>query len=1022
MKLHKLTIQAFGPFAQTETIDFSKLGDNPLFLIDGPTGAGKSSILHAICYALYGETTDEARKDVGVRCDNAASDLLTELTLEFSIRKQHYIISRIPTQMRQNKRGDGQTEQKASAHLRKILDDGSEQTLVAKKKKDADEQIKQVIGLSAEQFRQVMVLPQGKFRELLLAKSDARQAILSTLFQTEIYKRIEQLLKDKAANIEREYKRFKEQIDEALSEVFQDNVDSLKQSIDEAQKVKTELEQQKIAAGEKSRLSHDKLKSAIELEQAFKAKEQKQQNLTLHLANQEQYLVQTKQIALAQSALKIAPIWQNTQQLNVDAANNKEQLELSLNQHKQAQLKLTDFQAQFELAQQQSAGRDGLVNQYNQLQTYSKVLADFAIIEANAKQAQSVEQKAKQERDTHIEKLSEYQQRCKNGEALIAQLQQQVVNKANMQIAQNTMQTQLTLAQQLVASEQNTAKQQQQVQGFEQNLAKAVKALSNAINSADKLEMLWHSNQAAILAKNLQQDAPCPVCGSIEHPAPAVISSEMQGVSKDRVEHARSEQQVALNQQINADKNLLKATEVLNQFVEQSNKIKVELGELAAVPVEQLQQKLNNLNNELNIILQAEQQIAPAQNKLALMQQDVANREQVINEISDNLPRLSSAYGEAKAKLDNAINTLPEQYRQPQALNNEIAQIQANIKQLDDNLHTAQANYQQQQNIISAGQATTEQLSKVQTELSARLTEQQQLWQHALSSSEFKSDDEFQHALIEQSAIETLVKQVKEFEQTRDTLSSQLALLNEQLKDKQVPNMEELQVQNNADEAAFKQIEQEWASAQTQLSRLTDTQNKITRIEAEQVENKKQYQVIGTLSSAASGRGKVRVSLERFVLGDLLDSVLAIASKRLHIMSKGQYRLVRQDEGLQKKNVTAGLDLAIDDAYTGKTRPVATLSGGESFIASLALALGLSDVVQQRSGGIQLDTLFIDEGFGSLDQESLQLAIETLMDLQASGRTIGVISHVSELKEQMALRIDVKSERSGSSISTIANN
>lgn len=196
MKLHSLEIQAFGPFSNKETIEFSALGENALFLIDGPTGAGKSSILHAICYALYGETTDSDRKELGLRCDHAEADVLTELTLEFSIRDDKYRITRVPNQMRPSKRGEGEAEQKPTAHLRRVFDDSEEETIVAKKTREADTKIEQIVGLTAEQFLQVMVLPQGKFRELLLAKSDDRQVILSTLFQTEIYKRIEQLLKD----------------------------------------------------------------------------------------------------------------------------------------------------------------------------------------------------------------------------------------------------------------------------------------------------------------------------------------------------------------------------------------------------------------------------------------------------------------------------------------------------------------------------------------------------------------------------------------------------------------------------------------------------------------------------------------------------------------------------------------------------------------------------------------------------------------------------------------------------------
>ncbi|MDH5518888.1 MAG: SMC family ATPase, partial [Gammaproteobacteria bacterium] len=180
-----------------------------------------------------------------------------------------------------------------------------------------------------------------------------------------------------------------------------------------------------------------------------------------------------------------------------------------------------------------------------------------------------------------------------------------------------------------------------------------------------------------------------------------------------------------------------------------------------------------------------------------------------------------------------------------------------------------------------------------------------------------------------------------------------------------------------------------------------------------------EYAVYGTLSEVATGQTGNKISLQRFVLGVLLEDVLIQASQRLNKMTNGRYQLVRKEDRA-KGNKASGLELEVEDSYTGKTRSVATLSGGESFLAALSLALGLSDVVQAYSGGIKLDTLFIDEGFGSLDQDSLDLAITTLIDLQASGRTIGIISHVTELKEQMALRVDVVSSNVGSSIRTVA--
>ena len=286
--------------------------------------------------------------------------------------------------------------------------------------------------------------------------------------------------------------------------------------------------------------------------------------------------------------------------------------------------------------------------------------------------------------------------------------------------------------------------------------------------------------------------------------------------------------------------------------------------------------------------------------------------------------------------------------------------------------------------------------------------------------SDFVTQEDFASAQLVDEALEVLHENVGTYDDTVKALQAEIGLLQKQLKDKLPPDLKKLKNELEAVSEEFTLAEGLWTNANQQHTKLTHTQDKIKKIEEQQAKIKKQYEVVGTLSKAASGRGNVRVSLERFVLGNILDQVLGIASQRLYIMSKGQYRLIRQNEEDQKRNTTAGLDLAIDDAYTGKTRPVATLSGGESFMASLALALGLSDVVQERSGGIQLDTLFIDEGFGSLDQDSLQLAINTLIDLQSTGRTIGIISHVSELKEQMAQRIEVKGSRSGSTINMVA--
>jgi len=194
---------------------------------------------------------------------------------------------------------------------------------------------------------------------------------------------------------------------------------------------------------------------------------------------------------------------------------------------------------------------------------------------------------------------------------------------------------------------------------------------------------------------------------------------------------------------------------------------------------------------------------------------------------------------------------------------------------------------------------------------------------------------------------------------------------------------------------------------------LNNTQTQLQEADAQTRTLDEQYAVVGTLSDVANGQTGNKVSLQRFVLSVLLDDVLIEASQRLYAMSKGRYQLLRKGDR-SKGNRASGLELEVEDAYTSKVRPVATLSGGESFMAALSMALGLSDVVQAYAGGIKLDTLFIDEGFGSLDQESLDLAVRTLVDLQSSGRMVGVISHVAEMREQIGARIDIQKTSSGS--------
>jgi exonuclease SbcC len=535
---------------------------------------------------------------------------------------------------------------------------------------------------------------------------------------------------------------------------------------------------------------------------------------------------------------------------------------------------------------------------------------------------------------------------------------------------------------------------------------------------ANRTEMRWFSNQAAVLAEKLEQDMPCAVCGSLKHPNPAVFSENELVINQAMVDQARASQAKQFKV-MDAIKEAMQAC--LHSVTGKEQDVKqLELADHATKSLLEVEQVYRSLESDLKLIESNEKKLLRAKKQKSDKEQEREPIASDIKAIDDNIPELTALKATAKSELDAANKSLPEAYRNTVAIESVLTQVRQEIKSLETRYEVANQELTDSLNNQSSLVSTLIALNKSLDDLQARNEEQSHLWQQALADSEFATQEAFASAQMKKGALNVLVEHVRAHDDEVKTLQAELGLLERQLKDKQPPDLEKLQQNSNELNDEFTLAESIWATANQKHKELINTRDKIHKIEKQQVDIKKQYEVVGTLSKAASGRGNVRVTLERFVLGNILDSVLSIASQRLHLMSKGQYRLIRQNEEEQLKNTTAGLDLAIDDAYTGKTRPVATLSGGESFMASLALALGLSDVVQERSGGIQLDTLFIDEGFGSLDQDSLQLAINTLIDLQSAGRAIGIISHVSELKEQMAQRIEVTGSRSGSTIKMLA--
>ncbi|ENM5903204.1 SMC family ATPase [Vibrio mimicus] len=1009
MRPLKLTLQAFGPFAGREVIDFTELGDAPLFLINGPTGAGKSSILDAICYALYGETTGSERTGDQMRCDFADSECLTEVSFEFELAGEHYQITRQPDQEIPKKRGEGMTKKAHSATLVALKQGDNE--LIANRPNPVAKAVVELIGLDVKQFRQVMVLPQGKFRELLTANSKEREQIFGQLFQTQLYSQIERGLFDRAAGIRKEKDEFDQQIKGTLNVVGLVSEEQLQAELEQVSPLLIEAQEKLKTEQQTLDQSKAQYQSALELEQQFVRQKQLATEIAAHQQQAEQIEALRQQRQQAQKAAHLTAPYQQWHQAHKTLLQAEQKIEQQKQLQQQAELQ--QHQAQ-QASQQASLACE-------QLPALNEQRMQWQRAEQKLLAQESVQQRvAKAERDLQLTT-----QNTTNLQHAGAQLEQEIQTKRleweqqqrkltdlearKAQFSQLTLQIQSREREQALLTELQSA--QQELQRFEQLYRQAQTHSEQAKQSADKLELTWHTQRAAELAQELRQNEPCPVCGSLEHPNKAQFSGD--AVTKLQVEQARNLQQQSVERQQTAFNHYQQQGFKVQQVEQNLANLTAELNEQKIAPLTNLLQQQQTLRSEIHALQQLNPELLQRQIEdceQRLVQSKAALEKQLLNK-----QQAWQVLTQAQAELTSLQQDIPEEFSDLNVLRAEIQRIQIQIEVLQKSEQSAREQWVLAQKQLASVQAAYQAALDHHKECQQQHEQAVLAWQQGLQNYGLRDEQHYLAARLTDEVIAKIEAQIAQYEERGAMLSGEQQALSRKLADQTQPELDPLVALVSINEGKvaealqhFTQLQSRMDGLQRVAKQLADLYQKNRALEAE-------YQVVGTLSDIANGKTGAKVSLHRFVLGVLLDDVLLQASQRLLKMSRGRY-LLKRKEDRAKGNAGSGLDLMVEDSYSGKWRDVATLSGGESFMAALALALGLSDVVQSYSGGIRLDTLFIDEGFGSLDPESLDLAIQTLVDLQQGGRTIGIISHVTELKEQIGLRLDVLATRLGSTL------
>ena len=1047
MKPLRLEMTAFGPYPKEVILDFAVLANQSMFLITGPTGAGKTSILDAIVYALYGQTSGGLRDGSDMRSDYADATTPTSVLFEFQVGDHRYRMERTPKQELQKKRGTGTRTVLATASISEWIDD--EWKLLTTKAQEIRDYVQQIIGFRVDQFLQVVLLPQGDFRKLLVAPTSEREVLLHTIFKTSVYKRMQDLLKEELAESTVGIQDTLQKVEFLLSTYTVDTLQDLVALLEEERKCLIERE------GERKEKQHQ-----YESLQATYVKHENYANL---LARKEQYskaLASHKEgekehIALGEAIDR----WERLEKIRIPL-NQYEKLQVSFNTNKEKlDILETSLQSVAILLQSLDCKHDQLEMQAD---TYAKQQELYHQLQALQQEVERHGELLEKRTALDMDQLQKVQQQSEVQETLATSqtnidIQRQSLGEINLKLQSYTSLGEEKLCTSELRSWWDSLK------GTVNKLQTAWDARNLHSQQLDKAhhvcktrEGLYHHNeqllrqhQAYEVSLQVEDDTPCPVCGSLEHPQLAQAPSEdivRETVDRLRQEFQASQTQVATieTKLAHSDEEVKRYDKEWNRLCEMYPKVTEEIQRISLVNLGKMLQKgsdtvsiksvLDRIHSWQDIVDETEIDRAFKE-----IQKELVNAEKDKIELETKLSTLQTALQAEEANFHGKQLELTTLVGQMETINQDVLHLTSEIHRIEKSIapftvetYTTEVKeladslkrYEVDRKEVGEGRQKYQKKKVALTAEVGTLKEQQD---------RMAQDIEFLGKYIEQVleaeslTIDTFKQESYAFDELpvwKETFSAyhnESLRLTSLLEGVQQDLASYAKVPEEIRKESVESLQQELknlgeviGTLKSQVTAKEKTIQEIAKLEADTKELSDRRAFIFGLTDLANGgdTGMKGVSFERYVLGAILEEVLSAANLRLHDMSRGRYRLERSVE--EGGRGARGLDISVFDAYTGASRPANTLSGGETFLASLGLAMGLADVIQSYAGGIHLDTMFIDEGFGTLDPDTLDVAMETLVALQSQGRLVGIISHVPELQQQIGAHLVVTKTDEGS--------
>ena len=1050
-----LTMQAFGSYGARTVIDFTKLNQS-MFLVTGDTGAGKTTIFDAIVFALYGEGSSSADKKTGTLLQSQYADPKTQpfVELVFCQGQDHpqrrYTVRRVPRHTRPALRGKAGKLVEVSGEVVLTLPDGSQCP-----QKETDARLEEIVGLNKSQFMQVAMIAQGEFMELLRAKSDQRKKIFQKLFHTEVYERMAEELFRRKREKERELDALKHicqteaahislpdspawaQLRQAKEWVEQGDVSAVETLLGELDKLCSDLEAQCRAQEERSRAAsqdwsqkRDAYTRAESLQGCYRQLRDAQACLRRCQEAEEAMAQQSALADQVQGAQQVQQVYQRYEDAHHGLADTQRGMECLHQQLPALEEAGSQAEGQLHLAKEayaqasaQFAAQSQRVQQA--LEGFEQIAQVQACIQTNQKDLERLTQRSRQLAQ-QIQALHQQQRQWQRQAEQLEGEEQRLPGWMEQKALALRLSADADTA---VTLRQGAERQYNQAQEDGQAYLRHRQAYQDAHQAYSRSYQRFLDAQAGFLAQTLRDGAPCPVCGALEHPAPKacadgeeVLSREELERWRERVEALRQNQERAAakaqaSQSLFEEKQA-QAAEHQAQLLAQIGSV-VDEGQRAPASLEEAVEWLRAWRREVERSLQGCQQSVQQLTALRQALGALPEQERTLRSQEEQLSRqtlhLTGILEGDRARL-TALHGQIQGFDTPQMAKAARESAQGAQRQ-------AEAAYRQAEQQAVAAKEKLAHTRALFQEYTARIPQQQQMCavrygEYVTTMESFSLTESRWKALLDtysEEDLQAMRQAVDEHHRQKEVASQLLESAVRTIGGQPEPELDGLYQQAQEAEAA-------WSQAQAELEALREqcrTNRRVYQALWPRLEERRQvveeHSRFNRLYRALSGNlPGSRMDLETFVQRYYLAQILQAANRRFHTMSAGQFslRMVELEQAGQGKN--RGLDLMVHSAITGKDREIRTLSGGESFMAALSLALGMADQIQQGAASIQLDMMFIDEGFGSLDDHARSQAVRVLQEMSGGDKLIGIISHVNELKQEIEDQLVVRRDDHGS--------